>query len=144
MSLAILATAVTAIAALYWHERRHDAPFLPMDLLHDRTIALSAALVLCFAACMFAMIFFLPVYLQLGHHVGAAYSGLLLLPMTLGQVTAAMVASRVLRRTGNPHPIPVTGMSITSVALLALGLLDRKSTRLNSSHIQKSRMPSSA
>ena len=122
-SLAVLAMSVTAIAALYWHERRHEAPFLPMDLLHDRTIALSVALVLCFAACMFAMIFFLPVYLQLGRHVNAAFAGLLLLPMTLGQVTAAMMASRILRRTGNAHPIPVTGMSITATALLALGLL---------------------
>jgi predicted MFS family arabinose efflux permease len=123
LSLAILAIAVIAIAALYWHEHHHDAPFLPMDLLRDRTIALSAALVLCFAACMFAMIFFLPVYLQLGHHMNAAFSGLLLLPMTLGQVTAAMIVSRILRRTGNPHPIPVTGMSITATALLGLGLL---------------------
>ena len=30
------------------------------------------------------------------------------------------------------------------VAVALLGLVDRKSTRLNSSHIQKSRMPSSA
>ena len=30
------------------------------------------------------------------------------------------------------------------LAYILLGLLDRKSTRLNSSHIQKSRMPSSA
>jgi predicted MFS family arabinose efflux permease len=123
VSLAILSTALVAIAALYWHERHHAAPFLPMDLLRDRTIALSVVLVLCFAACMFAMIFFLPVYLQLGHHVNAAFSGLLLLPMTMGQVTAAMAASRILRRTGNAHPIPVTGMSITAIALLALGLL---------------------
>ena len=34
---------------------------------------------------------------------------------------------------------------LASLAILALGIaLDRKSTRLNSSHIQKSRMPSSA
>ena len=33
---------------------------------------------------------------------------------------------------------------VDSVTLLALRMVDRKSTRLNSSHIQKSRMPSSA
>ena len=33
-----------------------------------------------FAACMFAIIFFLPIYLQLGHHVSPQVSGLLLLP----------------------------------------------------------------
>jgi EmrB/QacA subfamily drug resistance transporter len=122
-SLALLAVAITTLAALYWHERRHPAPFLPMDLLHNKTIALSAALVLLFAACMFAMIFFLPVYLQLGHRASPALSGLLLLPVTAGQVTAAMAASRILRRTGAPHLIPVVGMSVTSAALLLLGLL---------------------
>ena len=33
---------------------------------------------------------------------------------------------------------------LTDTALQRLALIDRKSTRLNSSHIQKSRMPSSA
>jgi MFS family permease len=55
--------------------------------------------------------------------VSAAVSGLLLLPLTLGQVTAAVTSSRILRRTGNPHPIPVIGMGISSAGLLLLGLL---------------------
>ena len=36
------------------------------------------------------------------------------------------------------------GIVATPITLIAAGLADRKSTRLNSSHIQKSRMPSSA
>ncbi len=49
-------------------------------------------LVVLFAACMFAMIFFLPIYLQLGHRVSPQASGLLLLPVTAGQVIAAVLA----------------------------------------------------
>ena len=46
---------------------------------------------------------------------------------------------------GVKHAIATnTGTSALHLALVALGLADRKSTRLNSSHIQKSRMPSSA
>ena len=122
-SLALLAVATISLGTLYWHERRQTAPFLPMDLLRDKTITLSVALVFLFAACMFAMIFFLPVYLQLGHRFSAAVSGLLLLPMTAGQITAAMAASRILGRSGKPHLIPVVGMSLSSAALLLLGLL---------------------
>ena len=55
--------------------------------------------------------------------MSAALSGLLLLPVTAGQVTAAVVATRILRRTGVPHMIPVVGMSVTSAALLLLGLV---------------------
>ena len=122
-SAALLGTAVVTITALLWHERRHPSPFLPMDLLRDITIRRSAVLVLLFAACLFSMVFFLPIYLQLGHRVSAQLSGLLLLPMTAGQVTAAMVSARIIRRTGEPHYIPVIGMSLASAALFVLGVV---------------------
>ena len=119
---ALAAVAAAALTGLFFNERRHAAPFLPVDLLRQRAIVLSAVLVMLFGACLFAMIFLLPIYLQLGHRVSPAASGLLLLPLTAGQVTAAVTASRVLRRTGNAQPIPVVGMSLTSGALLLLGL----------------------
>jgi MFS family permease len=106
-----------------WHERRHRSPFLPIDLLRQRTIALSTVLTGLFASCLFAIVFFLPIYLQLGHNVSAQASGFLLLPVTAGMVTAAMFASRLLGRTGDAHWIPVGGMSICATSLLLLGLL---------------------
>jgi EmrB/QacA subfamily drug resistance transporter len=122
-SLAIAAVALLASSALAWHESRHPSPFLPVDLLRNRTIALSSTLTALFAASLFAMVFFLPIYLQLSHKVGAAQSGLLLLPVTAGMVTAAMIASKLLGRTGEAHWIPVSGMSLAALALLLLGLL---------------------
>ncbi len=121
-SLALAALAALSLGALYWHESRHPGPFLPIDLLRMKAIGLSTVLIALFAACLFAMVFFLPVYLQVGHHVTAQLSGLLLLPLTAGMVTGAMTSSRVLKRTGEPHWIPVAGMSLASVALLVLGL----------------------
>jgi EmrB/QacA subfamily drug resistance transporter len=123
ISVALMTTAAASTALLAWNESRQRAPFLPVELLRDRTIRLSAILVVMFAACMFAVIFFLPIYLQLGHRMSAQVSGLLLLPVTAGQVSAAMAAARILRRTGQPRMIPVIGMSLTSAGLLLLGVL---------------------
>jgi predicted MFS family arabinose efflux permease len=123
MSFAILATALVALGVLAWHEGRHPAPFLPIDLFRDPTIRLCSFLVMLFASCMFAMIFFLPIYLQLGHRLSAQASGLLLLPVTAGQVTASIAGSRILRRTGEPRLIPTVGMSLTSAGLLLLAVL---------------------
>jgi predicted MFS family arabinose efflux permease len=106
-----------------WHERRHVSPFLPVDLLRERTIALSSVVVLLFAACLFAVVFFLPIYLQLGHRVSAQYAGFLLLPVTGGMVTAAMISAHILRRTGRPRWIPVVGMSCAALALFLIGVL---------------------
>ena len=123
VSLTLAATAVVALGSLYWHERRHPAPFLPVDLLRDNTIRLSAVLIMLWASCLFAVIFFLPIYLQLGHRVSAQASGLLLLPVVAGQVATAMIATRILRYTGNPNPISIVGMSLTSFGLLMLGVM---------------------
>ena len=122
-SLALIAIAVVSLGVLVWHERRHVSPFLPVDLLHERTIALSSVVVLLFAACLFAVVFYLPIYLQLGHRVSAQYSGLLLLPVTVGMVIAAVISAQILRRTGRPRWIPVAGMSCAAVALFLLGVM---------------------
>src|SRR4051794_11308972 len=122
-SAALLATAVAALASLYLHERRHPSPFLPVDLLRERTIGLSSVVVMLFAACLFSVVFFLPIYLQLGHHISAQYAGLLLLPVTLGMVMAAVTSAQILRRTGRPRWIPVFGLSAAATALFLLGLL---------------------
>jgi EmrB/QacA subfamily drug resistance transporter len=122
-SLALAAAALAAIGALVWHEKGHPSPFMPVDLLRERTVALSAALTSLFAASLFAVVFFLPIYLQLGHSVSPQLSGLLLLPVTAGMVTAAMLSSRLLGRTGEGHWIPVIGMSLAASALFLLGVL---------------------
>jgi EmrB/QacA subfamily drug resistance transporter len=122
-SLALVATAVVALSTLVWHERRHPSPFLPVDLLRERTIGLSSVVVMLFASCLFGVVFFLPIYLQLGHHVSAQFSGFLLLPVTLGMVSAAMISAQILRRTGRPRWIPVIGLSCAASALLLIGVL---------------------
>jgi predicted MFS family arabinose efflux permease len=122
-SLALVATAVITLGALVWHERRHPSPFLPVDLLRERSIGLSSIVVMLFASCLFAVVFFLPIYLQLGHRISAQFSGLLLLPVTLGMVSAAMISAQILRRTGRPRWIPVIGLSTSAVALFLIGVL---------------------
>jgi EmrB/QacA subfamily drug resistance transporter len=123
VSAALAFTAVVSIGALWWHETRHASPFLPIELLHDKTLRLSSVLIVLFAASMFALIFFLPIYLQLGHRVSPATSGLLLLPVTAGQVIAAVLVSRILKRTGDPYPLPLGGMVLTCLGFVLLGVL---------------------
>ena len=123
LSLGLVATAVVTLGGLVWHEQRHSSPFLPVDLLRERTIGLSSIVVMLFASCLFAVVFYLPIYLQLGHHVSAQFSGFLLLPVTLGMVTAAMISAQILRRTGRPRWIPVIGLACAASALFLIGVL---------------------
>ena len=122
-SVALVVLAAASLGTLVWHERRHVSPFLPVDLLRERTIGLSTVVVMLFASCLFAVVFFLPIYLQLGHRVSAQYAGLLLLPITGGMVIAAVTSAQILRRTGRPRWIPVTGLSCSATALILLGIV---------------------
>ncbi|HEY6864941.1 MAG TPA: MDR family MFS transporter [Burkholderiales bacterium] len=122
-SALLLAVAATSLALLAWHQLRHPAPFLPVELMRQRAIAFSVLTTALFASCMFAMVFFLPIYLQLGHHFSPTASGLLLLPLTAGMVTGSITTGRIIARTGRPRLLPVFGLSVSSVALAALGIV---------------------
>jgi EmrB/QacA subfamily drug resistance transporter len=129
-SVVLLASAVVLLLALVHIERRSEAPFLPVELLRIPGAAKMAGTIICFAACFFACIFFLPVYLQLGAGVQAKEAGLLLLPVTLGMVTGATITGRIVARTARPTPLPVFGLSLAALALLGLGLVAPVAPRL--------------
>ena len=71
---------------------------------------------------MFAMVFFLPIYLQLGHRVSASHSGMLLLPLTGGTVCGSAFTGRFAARTGEPKIVQVAGLCLAACALFVLGL----------------------
>ena len=108
----------------YQNQLRHPTPFLPNELLKNRAIYIPLITSALFAACMFALIFFLPIYLQLGLKTNAATSGLLLLPLTAGQISGALISGRIMARTGIPKYIPVVGMSLSACGFIALGSIN--------------------
>jgi EmrB/QacA subfamily drug resistance transporter len=122
-SVILLALSLVSLAALLRREHRHASPFLPVDLFRDKVIALSLVTTLLYASCMFAMVFFLPIYLQLGRSLSALQSGLLLFPLTAGMVVTAVTGGRYVSRTGNAKWLPVAGMALSSVVLAILGVL---------------------
>ena len=122
-SALLVALSLITLGLLVWRESRHASPFLPVDLLREKAIVFSLITTSLFASCMFAMVFFIPIYLQLGHRVSAMHSGLLLLPLTAGMVIGAMVTGRFVARTGRAKWVPVFGMALSSLALLLLGAL---------------------
>jgi len=106
------------------NQRRHSTPFLPNHLLSNRGIYIPLITSILFASCMFALIFFMPIYLQLGLKTNAATSGLLLLPVTIGNILGALCSGRIMARTGVPKWIPVFGMSLSAVGFIALAVVD--------------------
>ena len=122
-SLAVAGAAVLLLLALLRVERRAERPFLPLELIALPAVRYAVLTVLGFASAMFAMIFYLPVYLQLSLRSNPAESGLLLLPLTAGIVCGAALTGRIIVWTGRPTAIPGVGLLVAAASLVALALL---------------------
>ena len=94
-------------AVVITRELRRPDPFLPIELLRERSIRYLCLTIVSFASCLFALIFFLPILTQIGHGADARQSGALLLPMTLGIVAGSTVTGRIVSRTGRAAEMPI-------------------------------------
>ncbi|GIU05087.1 hypothetical protein TUM4641_14300 [Shewanella morhuae] len=104
-------------------ERRRASPFLPLDLLANKAVYMPLLTAALFAACLFAMIFFLPIYLQVGLHINPAQTGLLLLPMTFGIVMGSTMTGRLLSKDVAPKWLPNFGMGLACIGLLLISFV---------------------
>ena len=120
---ALTGIGLVAWTIMYWHARRHPAPFFPFELLRDPALRRPVLSVMCMAFCLFALVFYLPIYLQLALRSGAGQAGMLLMPVMLGNVVSALVTGRVVERTGRPQPPAVVGFTLVAFAFFGLALL---------------------
>ena len=123
ISVVLVSVSLVLFAALVLVERRSSQPFLPVELLRLPAVRYAVLTVIAFASAMFAMVFYLPVYLQLSLRSNPAESGLLLLPLTVGIVGGATLTGRVIVWTGRPTAIPSVGLLLASLSLLGMALL---------------------
>jgi EmrB/QacA subfamily drug resistance transporter len=110
LSLAILAGFVA------W-ERRYAHPIMPFDIFRLRTLRGANIVGLLIGMSLFSMFFFLSLYLQNVLGYSALKTGLSYLPLAIGIIVSAGVASTLVTRVGF-KPTLVAGLLMISVALL--------------------------
>lgn len=121
-SLALAATALVGGWALWRQQQRHPNPFLPLDILRLPGVGWVCLSVVGFAGTMFALVFLLPIYLQVGQGASASSAGLQMLPLTAGIVAGSWLNGRLTLRLGETGRLPVFGLAAAALALLALAL----------------------
>jgi EmrB/QacA subfamily drug resistance transporter len=121
MLYGLIALVIAGYVALYHWERRIAHPIIPVALLRRPEILRPDIVVMCFAATLFAIVLYLPLYLQVGRGLGIGTSGTLLLPITLSMVTGAMLVGRLVSRTGKVTIFPIVGLSLATASLIASG-----------------------
>ncbi len=120
----ILAAAGILVLAFLVVERFAAEPILPLDLFRNQVFA-AAALLMLLQSMGFALVIYLPLFLQAVLGESATYSGALITPLTLSMVAGAMLAGAYIARRQRYQR-----MSIISGLVLTFGvfLMSRMTT----------------
>ncbi len=134
-----LAVATVALCALWMSaERRADTPLVDLTMMRRPAVWTTNLVALLFGAGLYAVIGFLPQFLQTptstGYGFGASVtaSGLFLLPMTVTMFFAGFASGRLSLRFG-PKPVLVLGslVSVVSFALLVFAPTEKLAVYLS-------------
>ncbi len=95
----------------------------PLQLLVRKEIYIPLTSTFMFAACLFSLVFFMPIFLQVGLGESAAKAGLLIMPLSAGMICGAYITGKIISKSGVPKWMPVMGMSLSSLSFFALATL---------------------
>jgi EmrB/QacA subfamily drug resistance transporter len=126
----LVAAGLVLLAAFLVQERRAAEPVLPPRLFRNPVFDVAAVGLFLVGMAMFGVLVFLPVFLQIVTGVSATSSGLLLLPMMLGIISASITSGRIISRTGRYKPFPVAGTAVITVGMVLLTRLDTGTSQL--------------
>ncbi|KDQ71374.1 MULTISPECIES: MFS transporter [Streptomyces] len=127
LTVAAFVGAVVFLALFLTVERRSKQPITPLKMFRDRNRAGAYAMMLCLAAAMFGMFFFLTLFVQDVLGFSPLRTGLSFLPVSVLIALSAGFASRLLPRWG-PKPFMVTGAVLVAGGLAWLSRTDVHST----------------
>jgi EmrB/QacA subfamily drug resistance transporter len=126
-TVSYLVAGVVLLVAFVVIESRVAHPLLPMRIPGNRTRGTSNFVMLVVGAGMFAMFYFLGIYIQTILGYSALKSGLAFLPFSVGIVVAAQVASRLISRV-DPRWITGAGAGFAAVGMWGFTHLTPQST----------------
>jgi MFS family permease len=121
--IALGVAGVVMLAAFLWQERRAQEPIIPLTLFRSRVFNVSSAMGATIGMAMFGAIIFIPLYLQLVYGSSATKSGLQMVPLMLGLLTAAILSGRAISRIGRYRMFPIAGTATLVVGMFLLSRL---------------------
>lgn len=123
IGLAVVAAVGSVVFVMV--ERRVIEPVIPLRLFRNRTFAITTLVgMVTVGVGMFAIVGYLPTYLQMVYGISATESGLLLLPMIGGLLVTAMFSSTIASRIGRLKAVLVVGTVVVAVAAWLLSTID--------------------
>ena len=103
--------------AFIFVERRAAEPIIPLRLFRNDIFNVSVILSFLSGVAMFASILYIPLYQQVVRGYSPTKSGLLMLPLVLGLLMAAMISGRLTTKFGRYKLFPIIGTLVLAFGL---------------------------
>ncbi|HET7407653.1 MAG TPA: MDR family MFS transporter [Mycobacteriales bacterium] len=116
IGLAVAGVALVA-AFLWWEHQRATEPILPLRLFRLPVFGVTNALAFVVGLGMFGAIVYLPLYWQLARGASATESGLLMIPMMAGVLTASIGSGRTITKIGRYRIFPIVGSVVMATGM---------------------------
>jgi EmrB/QacA subfamily drug resistance transporter len=128
VGLAVLG--VVMLAGFVVVERRASEPILPFRLFRIQVFNVASGVGFVIGFAMFGAITFLPVFLQLVDGASATSSGLNILPLMAGLLTASIASGQLISRYGRYKIFPVIGTLLAAIGVFLLSTIDPQTPRV--------------
>jgi EmrB/QacA subfamily drug resistance transporter len=129
----LAAVSVVLLTAFVFQERRAAEPILPLHLLRSWPFVVATGTGFMVGLAMFGAITFLPVFLQVADGETPTRSGLLMLPLMVGVLTASIASGRRISHSGRYKIYPVVGTGVLVIGMYLLSRLDANTGHVTSS-----------
>ena len=120
---AMVAGAVALLVVAVLVEQRAAEPIIPLHLFRNRTLVLAVVASIAVGIALFGTSVFLSQYMQVARGKTPTESGLLTIPMILGQLLASTIAGRIVTRTGRYKAIMTIGAVVLTAGLALMGTI---------------------
>jgi EmrB/QacA subfamily drug resistance transporter len=122
--LGLALAALVLLVAFVLQERRAAEPIIPLSLFRSSVFRVATGIGFIVGLALFGAIIFIPLFLQLVYGVSPTSSGLRMLPLMAGLLSASILAGRTVSRIGRYRPFPIAGTAVTALGMLLLSRLD--------------------
>lgn len=111
----LFATAFIGALLFIWRETKAKEPIIPLRLFKNAIFSVTTLLSMIIGIVMFGAIIFLPQYQQLVRGDSATKSGLMLLPLVVGIMSASLSSGRIISKIGRYRFFPISGTLIVTL-----------------------------
>lgn len=131
LSLAMYVAGVTGIVSFILIEKKMgEAALIPLHIFRNKTFARTQVLGFIIGMGMFGGMIIIPLIIQVVYGVSPTLTGLMMLPMVLGMMTATITAGRVTAKTGKYRFFFNTGTATLFFGYLYMVLMLKADTPL--------------